>query len=332
MPDSGGFTFLVEDHESGKRLDALVAIRIPEFSRSRAALLIQNGNIRVEGAAKKPGYRVKPDEEISGTIPRSKPPKFEPEPIQIDILYEDTHLIVINKQPGLVIHPAPGHPSGTLVNALLYHCPDLEGVGAELRPGIVHRLDRDTSGVLVVAKNEITHRIMSSQFKSRRIEKNYLALVHGEMETESGSISLAVGRHPVDRKKMSVKSPKGRTAETFWQVKERFEGATLLDLSLKTGRTHQIRVHCAAIHHPIIGDAVYGGGRRTKKKTAHQAGVASIISSEFVTRQMLHARRIQFMHPVTQEIMSIRAPVPQDMEKILQALRAAEKSGESRLI
>ncbi|MBW1835853.1 MAG: RluA family pseudouridine synthase [Deltaproteobacteria bacterium] len=320
MPSSGAFTILVHKHESGTRLDTLLTSRIDDFSRSHAAHLILKGSIRVDGTVKKPGYRVKPGDEISVFIPPPKPVDFNPEPIKIDILYEDKHLIVVNKKPGIVVHPAPGHYSGTLVNALLYHCPDLEGIGAELRPGIVHRLDQDTSGAIVIAKGNRSHRNLASQFKSRKVKKNYLALVYGDMESESGVISFAIGRHPVDRKKMSIQSRKGRTAETRWQARERFSGFTLLDLILKTGRTHQIRVHCAAIHHPIVGDSVYCG-RKVRKKLAQEMDMSGSIDSVAVSRQMLHAWRLEFTHPITQECLSIEAPIPKDMADLIDVLR-----------
>jgi 23S rRNA pseudouridine1911/1915/1917 synthase len=217
---------------------------------------------------------------------------------------------VINKEAGLVVHPAPGHYTGTLVNGLLYHCPDLTGVGGEIRPGIVHRLDKDTSGAIVVAKNDTVHNNLSLQFKSKKIKKKYLALVYGEIESDSGTISLPIGRHPIDRKKMSTISRKGRSAETSWRVKERFCGVTFLELSLKTGRTHQIRVHCATINHPIVGDSVY----------CSRKAVKSLIKS--IPRQMLHAWCLGFTHPITQKFMSLEAPIPQDMSKVLNELRA----------
>lgn len=314
MHDPSVFTILVDVPDSGKRLDLLVASRISGCSRSVAASLIRNGKIRVQGDAKKPGYRTKTGDEIYGTIPSPEPVLFKPEPIPIDILYQDDDIIVVNKPPGIVVHPAPGHHSGTLVNALLYHCPEIEGIGGEIRPGIVHRLDKDTSGVLVVAKNDRAHHNLALQFKLRRVKKEYLALVHGKMESDSGTISLPVGRHPVDRKKMSTRSRKSRAAETTWKIKERFDRATLVELNLQTGRTHQIRVHFAAINHPIVGDPVYGG-RKAGKKVEY--GKDLFIS---VHRQMLHARRLGFTHPVTQENLSFEAPIPPDIENVLKKL------------
>jgi 23S rRNA pseudouridine1911/1915/1917 synthase len=323
MPDASAFTILVDEPDSGLRLDLFVASRIAACSRAVASDLIRRGAIKVQGSEKKPGYRVKPGDEISGRIPSPRPVELIPEPIKIDILYEDKHLIVVNKQPDLVVHPAPGHSSGTLVHGLLYHCPDLEGIGGEIRPGIVHRLDKDTSGTLVVAKNAVALQHLAGQFKSRKIKKDYLALVHGEMQADSGTILLPVGRHPTDRKRMSTASRKSRVAETTWQVKERFGVATMIDLNLKTGRTHQIRVHCAAIGHPIVGDTVYGG-RRTRKTIAKSNDLSDIFGA--VIRQMLHACHLEFVHPATETTVKFEAPVPQDMQKLISALRQKRQS------
>lgn len=305
----GAFTIFVDKPDVGKRLDVVISSNISGCSRSLAASLVRNGKIRVKGTEKKPGYRVSAGDEIRGHIPPPEPVLFKPEPIKLDILFEDNHLIVINKEAGLVVHPAPGHYTGTLVNGLLYHCPDLTGVGGEIRPGIVHRLDKDTSGAIVVAKNDTVHNNLSLQFKSKKIKKKYLALVYGKMESDSGTISLPIGRHPIDRKKMSTISRKGRSAETLWKVRERFQGVTFLELNLKTGRTHQIRVHCATINHPIVGDSVYCSRKAGK----------NLVKS--VPRQMLHAWRLGFTHPITQKFMSLEAPIPQDMSKVLNELR-----------
>jgi len=315
MHDQSAFTILVEPPDSGKRLDLYIASCISECSRSIAVNLIRNGKIRVQGMVRKPGYRVKAGDEICGCIPPPTPVLFKPEPIPIDILHEDDNIIVINKQPGLVVHPAPGHYSGTLVNALLYHCPKLNGIGGELRPGIVHRLDKDTSGVLVAAKNDRAHLHLSRQFKSRRVKKKYLALVYGKMESDSGSVSLPIGRHPVDRKKMSTNSRKSRVAETTWQIRERFELASLIEVNLKTGRTHQIRVHCAAIKHPVMGDKVYGP-RKTWKNVTYGKNLFGS-----VPRQMLHAWRIVLTHPMTEAMVSFEAAIPSDMQDVIAALR-----------
>jgi 23S rRNA pseudouridine1911/1915/1917 synthase len=315
MHDQSAFTILVEPPDSGRRLDLYIASYISDCSRSIAANLIRNGKIRVQGVVRKPGYRVKTGDKICGSIPPPVPTLFKPEPIHVEILHEDDNIIVINKQPGLVVHPAPGHFSGTLVNALLYHCPGLKGIGGAMRPGIVHRLDKDTSGVLVVAKNDKAHVHLSTQFKSRRVKKDYLALVYGKMESNSGSVSLPIGRHPVDRKKMSINSRKSRVAETTWHVRERFELASLIEVNLKTGRTHQIRVHCAAIKHPVLGDKVYGPRKIGRENIEGKDLFKSI------PRQMLHAWRLELTHPKTETRVSFEAPVPSDMQAVMVALR-----------
>ena len=322
MPAKGAFSIRVKLSDEDKRLDVLVASRLSDCTRTFAAGLIVAEHIQVDGQPKKPGYRVKSGQTISGVIPPPAPVKFKPEPIPIDILYEDDHIIVVNKQPGLVVHPAPGHFSGTLVNGLLYHCPDLGGIGGELRPGIVHRLDKDTSGTMIVAKNDAAHRNLSRQFKSRQIKKEYLALVHGILKTATGSIKLPIGRHPVDRKRMSTVSPKGRTAETVWRVKEEFQEFTLLSLDLKTGRTHQIRVHCAALRHPIVGDKVYRPRKLEKIIATEQKRSEKILDLlESVNRQMLHAWRLSFTHPHSAKTMSLESPLPQDMARLIDSIR-----------
>jgi 23S rRNA pseudouridine1911/1915/1917 synthase len=237
----------------------------------------------------------------------------------LDILFEDSDLLVINKAAGLVVHPAAGHATGTLVHGILHHCPDLEGIGIEKRPGIVHRLDKDTSGIMVVAKTSRAHHELSRQFKARSIHKNYLALVAGSPKTDGGCIDLPVGRHPVERKKMSTRSKRGREALTLWRVFEKFTGAALLDIELKTGRTHQIRVHCQAMGFPIIGDSVYGWKGALKKTAAGNAALQAAFKN--VKRQMLHAYRLGFNHPVNGKALSFEAPLPADMALLLEQLR-----------
>lgn len=298
--------------DSGNRLDVVVSSHLPDYSRSHVAALIRHGSIRVQGLEKKPGYKVCEGDEITGTIEPSENIRFDPEPIPLDILYEDDAIIVINKQHGLVVHPAPGHYTGTLLNGLLYHCPEIQTYGDKIRAGIVHRLDKDTSGVMVIAKTMTAHEFLSKQFKDRTIQKEYLALVHGEMKSDSGRITFPIGRHPVDRKKMSIIGTKKREAETHWKVKERFlEEATLLEVNLKTGRTHQIRAHCAAIHHPVVGDCVYG----SKKKGNETSGLLS------AKRQMLHSWRLGLVHPERKKDMIFEAPIPLDMDEMIRCLR-----------
>jgi 23S rRNA pseudouridine1911/1915/1917 synthase len=235
----------------------------------------------------------------------------------LSVLFEDADIIVLNKPPGLVVHPGAGHSHGTLVNALLHHCDDLKGIGGSLRPGIVHRLDKDTSGCLVVAKNDEAHTSLSEQFKGRKVEKGYLALVYGEMETLDGVIALPIGRHPTERKKMSAQSRYSRPAETRWVVRESFLGLCLLDIDLKTGRTHQIRVHLASVGHPVVGDQVYGGTKRWK--TIQTKGLRDRLKT--IKRQMLHARKLTFCHPRNGRKMAFESPLPEDMALLLKALR-----------
>jgi len=323
MPDEGGFTIKTAETDSEKRLDSLIADQIPCCSRKLAASLIRKGLIRVSGSAKKPGYRIRAGDVIEGTIPGPETVAFQPEPLKLDILFEDKHIIILNKEPGIVVHPAPGHYTGTIVNGLLHHCPDLEGIGGEIRPGIVHRLDKDTSGVLAVAKNHAAHLHLAAQFKSRNIKKKYLAIVYGDFQEDSGFINLPIGRHPSERKKMSIHSRKTRTAETHWKVRERFERITLLELEIKTGRTHQIRVHCTAIQHPIVGDPVYGSRRATQRiRLLKDRG----IPIKNISRQMLHAWRLAIKHPATDQMVSFEAPLPEDMMELMRKLRELKRS------
>jgi len=329
MPQPAAFTVLADEFDNGRRLDIVVASHLHACSRSLAASLIAARKIVVDGRAKKPGYRVKTGERIDGQIPAPVPVAFRPEPIPLHILDEDEHLIVINKQPGLVVHPAPGHSSGTLVNALLHHCPDLQGIGGELRPGIVHRLDLDTSGTMVVAKTAAAHEALARQFKNRRVNKTYLALVHGQMESEDGVIDLPIGRHPVDRKKMSTTSRRHRSALTHWRVREKLGSAALLEVSLKTGRTHQIRVHCAAIGHPVVGDGVYGSRKRGKAPPG-SIGKSRDFAAHLLRsapRQMLHAWRLGFDHPASGRWLQFESPMPEDMQRIVRELQAVGEQG-----
>ncbi len=322
MPGRKDFTICVDKSGSGKRLDIVVSSFLPSCSRSLAASLIRKGNILVHDNLKKPGYRVIPGDKISGIIPDPDPVCYTPEPIEIDILYQDSDIIVINKPAGIVVHPAPGHYSGTIVNALLFHCRDLAGIGGEIRPGIVHRLDKDTSGVLVAAKNDSAHTFLSYQFRERKIKKKYMALVHGNMEQDSGLIEFPIGRHTSDRKKMSVVTRKPRIAETHWKVLDRFNGVSLISIDLKTGRTHQIRVHCSAIKHPVVGDKVYGHGR-INASNKNNKEINELFKS--VKRQMLHAWRIRFRHPSTNKIMEFESPIPDDMAELIYSLKEIDR-------
>ena len=323
MAQDGGFTFLADSADDNKRLDVVIASHVTDCSRAFAVSLISSRRIRVDGLPKKPGYRVKLGDRIQGSIPAPQKIDYQPEPIPLHILYEDEHVIVINKQAGLVVHPAPGHYSGTLVNAVLYHCPDLSGIGGEIRPGIVHRLDKNTSGTMVVAKNTVAHENLSNQFKNRKILKKYLTLVYGEVAADDGIIEQPIGRHPIDRKRMSTITRKGRKAETTWRIRERLPGLTLLEVNLKTGRTHQIRVHCASINHPVVGDPIY----RPRKLLINLDKLYSSLPSQVIPylqnipRQMLHAWRLGFTHPESDGFMIFESPIPEDMQEVMNKLR-----------
>ncbi|MBU4055988.1 MAG: RluA family pseudouridine synthase [Proteobacteria bacterium] len=311
----GAFTLCADIASEGMRLDLFISKALSQQSRSGIAQLIKKGLVQVSGQDCKTGYRIKAGDIVTGFFPPAQPGTYLPEPIPLVIVHEDDHMLVVNKPPGLVVHPAPGHYTGTLVNALLYHCPDLKGIGGEIRPGIVHRLDKDTSGLMVVAKDEKTHQALSTQFKSRLVTKEYLALTHGLWKENSGRIFLPIGRHPSDRKKMSVHSPKGRPSETLWGIENQFHGLSLVRANLKTGRTHQIRVHFAAVHHPIVGDPVYSNPKLISRLSPEIRGVL-----KDVNRQMLHAKHLAFTHPETKKAMSFDSELPEDMALVMQRL------------
>lgn len=298
----------VEPEETGARLDTWLSRHLPDLSRTQVQNLIKAGHVRVDGKDVKPRHLLHGGEDVSYEIPPPETLDLKPEPIPLDIQYEDADLLVLNKQPGLVVHPAPGHTSGTLVNALLFHCRDLSGIGRHLRPGIVHRLDRDTSGVMVVAKNDLAMHRLSEQFKQREVRKTYLALVWGHPEPPESVIETSIGRNPHHRKKMSVHAPIGRRAVTRYETLERLDQAAWLRIHIETGRTHQIRVHMAHLGHGVIGDAVYG--------RAHGRVLPVTVS-----RQMLHAETLSFTHPRSGDELEFSAPVPADMRAAIQALR-----------
>ena len=251
------------------------------------------------------------------TIPAPKPAGALPEDIPLRIVHEDPFLLVVDKPAGMVVHPAAGHSGGTLVNALLHHCRDLSGIGGVLRPGIVHRLDKETSGLLVVAKSDEAHRGLAGQFKRREVRKTYQAIVYGDPKTDGGRIEAPVGRHPTDRKRMSTQSRRGKGAATVWRVRERFGAFSLLEVEIETGRTHQIRVHLADIGHPVVGDRIYGGAGRSR--TVADPGVRARIRA--LDRQALHARRLSFAHPVTGEALQFTAPLPEELASLCASLR-----------
>lgn len=292
--------------EKGQRLDVFVVERFPELSRSHVQKLIEQGNVLVDGMVRKANYKLRGGEAVQVTVPQAEPISVEPEDIPLDILYEDKDIIVVNKARGMVVHPASGVYSGTLVNALLYHCRDLSGINGEIRPGIVHRLDKDTSGVMVCAKNDTAHLDLAEQIRTKTAHRTYWAIVHGNIKEEAGIIKGNIGRHPTDRKKMAIVRENGKPAVTHFKVLERFGEYTLVECQLETGRTHQIRVHMTSIGHPLINDPKYG-----PKKSSPFA----------INGQALHSLQLTLTHPVTKEEMMFTAPLPTDMEKILTGLR-----------
>lgn len=303
---------VVSSGEGPKRLDHFLANRDPDFSRTALQRLILNGHVTVDGHAAKPSHRIKPGDTIRLMVPRAEPPDVKPEPIPLEILYEDDALLVLNKQAGIVVHPAPGNWTGTLVNALLHHVQGtaLADVGERERPGLVHRLDKNTTGVMVVAKQDQAHASLASQFKRHTIKRVYEAVIWGVPKKREGMIDLAIGRDTKERKKFSVRTAKPKASSTTYRVTERFDKlAARVDLFPQTGRTHQLRVHLSAIGCPIAGDPTYG-----KKK-------AAVIHDVAVPRVMLHAKVLGFIHPSTQEPMDFEAPMPADMADVVSRLR-----------
>ena len=292
------------------RLDVVVSLEM-DITRSSAQNLIDEGNVFVNGKPEAKNYKTKIGDEIEIEYMPPKELNVEAENIPLDIIFEDSDIIVINKPSGMVVHPAPGNESGTLVNALLYHCKDsLSGINGIIRPGIVHRIDKDTSGLLVVAKNDSAHIFLSSLLKEHGIKRTYHAVVLGHFKENHGTVNAPIARHPVDRKKMAVVVG-GREAITHYEALEEFSGFTYAKMNLETGRTHQIRVHMNYIGHPIIGDALYGGGKTPFEKA----------NAHLLDGQMLHAKELSFPHPKTKEIMTFSSPLPENFEKILEKLR-----------
>ena len=305
------FTFTVDSDHAGQRLDIFLARQnqLESFTRSRVQNLIRSGHVLVDDQQRKSSYRLQAREVLAVTIPPSLPSDLVPEEVPFLIIHEDEDLLVLSKPPGLVVHPSAGHASGTLVHGLLHYCKDLSGISGEMRPGIVHRLDKDTSGLLVVAKNDQTHHALVDKFKSRQVKKIYHAILDGSPAQGQGSIDLPIGRHPVSRKKMAVLEKGGREAVTKWKVLERFAASySYVEIKIMTGRTHQIRVHMASQGHPVAGDTVYG----RKKK-----GPSDIE----INRQCLHAYTLAFDHPRTGERMRFVAPLWPDFKEVLDALR-----------
>ena len=306
----------VDDDGVGQRLDAFVAAVMPELTRSAVQRLLEQGLVLLDGKEVKASYKLSAGEEIAVTIPPPLPSAAAAEDIPLAILYEDADVIIIDKVVGMTVHPGAGVNSGTLVNALLGHCVDLSGIGGEVRPGIVHRIDKDTSGVLVAAKNDAAHTGLADQFAAHTVKRVYHALVFGSPRSDKGRIEGIIGRHPVDRKKMSGKARHGRHAVTHWQVIARYPEVTLLKLKLETGRTHQIRVHLSESGYPLLGDAVYGGDARLGNVKDPQ--LKALVKA--LGRQALHAKTLGFIHPCKGEYMEFTSALPEDMQRILNYL------------
>ena len=330
--ESATLSLTIDDAGAGERVDVFAASLTPKLSRSRIKRLIEEGLLLVDGRRVRPSYRLRTGDGLSVTLPPPAPVELIPEAVDLDVLYEDDHLVAVNKPPGMVVHPAPGHDRGTLVHALLNHCGELSSVGGFMRPGIVHRLDKDTSGVLVATKTDAAHQALAERFSSRRVEKTYLALVWGDPGDE-GRSTRPIGRHPTHRHKMAAGATRGgREADTRWRVRGRLEGGvSLLQVDILTGRTHQIRVHMSDAGHPVVGDSVYGGG------LGRGRGLPGPVKAALggVDRQMLHSWRLGFDHPVSGEGLELIAVLPEDFLRVVTGLGGAvfieeflKKSGE----
>ena len=310
--------FTIDKSQCGQRLDIFLSQSDAAISRSHVKCVIEEGDVLVNGIIPKVSQRLKEGDVI---ILTQRPPQEAtalPQNIPLDIVYEDAAIIVINKPAGMVTHPAPGNYENTLVNALLFHCHDLSGIGGVLRPGIVHRLDKDTSGLIVAAKSDEAHRHLLAQFEKHEVQKKYLALVWGNTKDKQGEIVKPVGRHTIDRKKMSTNTKRGKEALTFWKVIERYGVATLLEVEIKTGRTHQIRVHLSDLRYPIIGDAVYGGATNRMQNIANPTLKVQI---KAFNRQALHAAHLSFVHPLTGKRVEFNADMPKDLADLCAQFR-----------
>ena len=301
-------SFEVEAEQEGERLDKFLSIIYPEFSRAFFQKLIKSKQVSVNETPQKASYCVKIDDIVTVEIPDAVETTIDPENIPLDILYEDDDVLIVNKPKGMVVHPSAGHYSGTLVNAIMYHCKDtLSGINGEIRPGIVHRIDMDTTGSLIVCKNDEAHVNIAQQIKEHSVNRIYVGIVCGYVKEDSGTVEGAIGRHPIERKKMAINEKNGKPAITHYKVLERFKNYTYMQFKLETGRTHQIRVHMASIGHPLLGDTLYSSGRSPFK---HLQG------------QCLHAKTIGFIHPKTGEYMEYSAPLPEYFEKLLCLLKS----------
>ena len=308
----------VRESLSGRRLDKYLHGRLGRFSRTALQRLIKNGDVHVDGRSVKPSYEIHGGEVIEALVPPAEPTEIQGEDIPLDIVWEDSHLIGLNKQAGIVVHPARGIGSGTLVNGLVYYAESLSSSGGKFRPGVVHRLDKDTTGIMLVAKTDEAHWRLAQQFEHRQVQKTYLAVVEGQMELLGDLIDQPVGMHPVFRDRCAVRLTSGREAQTLYEVTEAFRGYSFLTLKPRTGRTHQLRVHMSYLKHPLVGDRTYGG---RLVSLAELSGDRSLGSVPLIERQALHAWKIQFRHPITAELMQLEAPWPDDFGPLLEALR-----------
>ncbi|UCD70579.1 MAG: RluA family pseudouridine synthase [Syntrophobacterales bacterium] len=316
MAQAEDFTFVVGNSDAGMRLDTYLSQRVFELTRSQIKKLVQERRILLNRLPSRPAMRLREGDVVTGAIPPPRRLEVVPQDIPLDILNEDPWIIVINKPAGMVVHPGAGIDSGTLVNALLFHCRDLSQINGVIRPGIVHRLDKNTSGVMVAAKNAAAHHHLSIQFKTRQIRKRYIALIHGEMRGCEGVIEASLGRHPKERKRTSIHTRKGRNALTQWRVIKRFKGLSLLEVIPKTGRTHQIRAHLSSQGHPIVGDPEYCRGKWIERIRDPQ--IRDRIG--MLKRQALHSECLCLVHPRSGEFMEFNAPLPDDMAGIIQFL------------
>ncbi|MBQ3558305.1 MAG: RluA family pseudouridine synthase [Agathobacter sp.] len=299
--------FEVMEEQEGERLDKFLSIIYPDTSRSFFQKLIKDGGILVNDKVEKSSYRMSFEDVVTIHFPDAAETSIEPEDIPLDILYEDDDLLIVNKPKGMVVHPSAGHFTGTLVNAIMFHCKDsLSGINGEIRPGIVHRIDMDTTGSLIVCKNDISHVNIAEQIKVHSVNRIYEGIVHGNVKDDEGTIEGPIGRHPVERKKMAINERNGKPAITHYKVLERFGNYTYMQFKLETGRTHQIRVHMSSIGHPLLGDSLYSSGKSAFKN---------------LSGQTLHAKTIGFIHPTTQEYMEFHAPLPEYFEKLLSQLK-----------
>jgi 23S rRNA pseudouridine1911/1915/1917 synthase len=313
--------FDVNEENSGVRLDRFLASAQPDLSRTRLQTFISEGRVRVNGSIAKASQRVQAGDRVAVDLPPTREATLGPEPMELQVVHEDEHVLVLDKPAGLIVHPGAGVSSGTLVHGLLHRDPEIAGVGGENRPGIVHRLDKDTSGLIVIARTPRAYRSLVQALKERTVHRTYAALVWGDPRAEEGSIDAPIGRDPRDRRRMAVVARGGKPARTHWRVVERFGVATHLDVDLETGRTHQIRVHLAHIRHPVVGDPVYGG--RTKKALSLELGQRSLAAAVLTElgRQALHARKLEFDHPVSGRKMRLESSLPEDFGRALELLR-----------